>query len=118
MEFLSYYLHFGSGHSWREIFDMMFCCHFWAHCPCMGNCMLYVIITLQRAFSFGLLRLLNQWLRLWLGLWFWLGSQLGQVERLPFRLEPQIGPYVNCDVTQIPYLGILPIFGTNIFPRF
>ena len=40
--------------------------------------MLYVIITLQRAFSFGLLRLLNQWLRLWLGLWFWLGlgSQL------------------------------------------
>ena len=34
---------------------------------------IYVIITLQRAHSFGLLRLLNQWLLLWL----WLGSQLG-----------------------------------------
>ena len=34
---------------------------------------IYVIITLQRAHSFGLLRLFNQWLLLWL----WLGSQLG-----------------------------------------
>ena len=39
--------------------------------------MLYVIITLQRAHSFGLLRLLNQWLRLWLGLWLGLGLGLG-----------------------------------------
>ena len=31
-------------------------------------------------------------------------------ERLPFRLGPQIRPYVNCDVTQIPYMGILPPF--------
>ena len=34
---------------------------------------IYVIIILQRAQRFGLLRLLNQWLLLWL----WLGSQLG-----------------------------------------
>ena len=40
--------------------------------------MLYIMITLQRAHSFGLLQLLNQWLWLALGsqLFFYLKSQL------------------------------------------
>ena len=91
-------------HSDNHIWDFTSECEsvivFSAHSPCTGNCMLYVI-TLKLALRFGLLRLLNQWVWLWLRLGLWLGSQLGQGKHLPFRLGPQIRPYVNCDVTQV-----------------